>query len=435
MIRFSFLSFALLGILFSNTALAVTPQDDIQCKVEQDQVNTAIFVETMVSQTYRTCGKGTIANLEVIANVQFNGGTVDMGVMDAHMTPRALKTFTADNYNGVSLLMDNLSIPALQGDEFIIMIKAYNGASLVMPATDDATNFVGEVRLGGTPEAKNLKFTSGLRGATPELDAANEGRTRGNDGQTTGAHARTAAGLDLNVEGDCVTAQRNSTGVLNFEGQTFMQLFYACDKGRIGEIKLATPFVEPGFSFEYALMRFDNSIIASGFFTSEDVIDGELQLTFDKGAVRKDQTVLLKVTCPQGARLAALAKGASDASFGRLYVNGQSMQYNLAMAVGINAANAADVQSDNDGRDALEIGAYPVPFGESLSITIRGVVRAGATLQLLNHVGMPERVISLAGGQLDAPIRFTDLDQLRPGLYTIRLINGDKVFSKRILKG
>ena len=78
MIRFSFLSFALLGILFSNTALAVTPQDDIQCKVEQDQVNTAIFVETMVSQTYRTCGKGTIANLEVIANVQFNGGTVDM---------------------------------------------------------------------------------------------------------------------------------------------------------------------------------------------------------------------------------------------------------------------------------------------------------------------------------------------------------------------
>ena len=29
----------------------------------------------------------------------------------------------------------------------------------------------------------------------------------------------------------------------------------------IGEIKLATPFVEPGFSFEYALMRFDNSII------------------------------------------------------------------------------------------------------------------------------------------------------------------------------
>ena len=168
---------------------------------------------------------------------------------------------------------------------------------------------------------------------------------------------------------------------------------------------------------------------------SEDVIDGELQLTFDKGAVRKDQTVLLKVTCPQGARLAALAKGASDASFGRLYVNGQSMQYNLAMAVGIDAADAADVQAENDGRDELEIGAYPVPFGESLSITIRGVVKAGATLQLLNHVGMPERVISLAGGQLDAPIRFTDLDTLRPGLYTIRLINGDKAFSKRILKG
>ena len=103
MIRFSFLSFALLGILFSNTALAATPQDDIQCKVEQDQVNTAIFVEGMITQSYRSCTKGTIANLEVIADVQFNGGTVDMGVIDAHMTPRALKTFTADNYNGVSL--------------------------------------------------------------------------------------------------------------------------------------------------------------------------------------------------------------------------------------------------------------------------------------------------------------------------------------------
>ena len=144
--------------------------------MEQDQVNTAIFVETMVMQTYRSCAKGTIANLEVIANIQFNGGTIDMGVMDAHMTPRALKTFTADNYNGVSLLMDNLSIPALQGDEFIIMIKAYNGASLVMPATDDATNFVGEMRLGWRREAKNLKFTSGLRGVrrslTPSMRAA-----------------------------------------------------------------------------------------------------------------------------------------------------------------------------------------------------------------------------------------------------------------------
>ena len=133
-----------------------------------------------------------------------------------------------------------------------------------------------------------------------------------------------------------MTAQRNSTGVLNFEGQTFVQLFYACDKGRIGQIKLATPFVEPGFGFEYALMRHDNSIITSGTFTSEDVTDGELQLTFDKGAVRKDQAVRLKVVCPQGARIATLAKGASDADFGKLYVNGQSMQYNLAMAVGIN---------------------------------------------------------------------------------------------------
>lgn len=434
MIRISFLSFALLGVLLSQTAIAATPQDDIQCKVEQDQVNTAIFVETTVTQTYRACIKGTISTLEVIANVQFNGGTVDLGIFDGNMVQRALKTFTADNYNGTSLLMSNLSIPALHGDDFVIMIKAYNGASCVMPATEDAQQFIGEMRLGGAPEAKNLKFTAGFRGATPDLDAADQGRgVKVN--QTLGAHARVAAGLDLAVEGDCVSAQRSSTGVLNFEGETFVQLFSACDRGRIGQIKMATPFVEPGYQYEYGLLRFDNSILATGTFTSEDVIDGELLLTFDKGAVRKDQKVLLKVVCPQGARLAVLAKGASDSSFGRLYVNGQSVPFNLAMAAGLKAATASDVTAQNEGRDDVEIGAYPVPFGQSLSITIRGVVKAGATLQLLNHQGMPVQVISLAGGKLDSPIRFRDLGHLRPGLYTIRLHNGDKVISKRILKG
>ena len=99
MIRISFLSLALLGVLFSNTALATGPQDDIQCKVEQDQVNTAIFVEGMITQSYRACNKGTIANLEVIADIQFNGGTVDMAILDADFTTRAMKTFTAENYN------------------------------------------------------------------------------------------------------------------------------------------------------------------------------------------------------------------------------------------------------------------------------------------------------------------------------------------------
>jgi len=433
MIRIPFLSFALFGVLLSNTALAATPQDDIQCKVEQDQINTAIFVETTVTQTYRACTKGTIANLEVIANVQFNGGTVDMGIMDANMTPRALMTFTADNYNGTSLLMESLSIPALQGDEFIIMIKAYNGASCVMPATDNSDLFVGEVRIGGAPEAKNLKFNTGFRGATPDLDATNEGRAV-EGGQTIGAHARVAAGLELAVDGDCASAQRSSTGVLTFVGETFVQLFHACDRGRIGQIKVATPFVEPGYSFDYALLRFDNTIISAGTFTSEDVTNDELLLTFDKGAVRKDQQVMLKVSCPPGARIAALAKGASDSSFGRLYVNGQSIPFNLAMAAGLKSATAADVVSPHEGRDDLEIGAYPVPFGHSLSITVRGIIKEGAVLQLLNHQGMPVRVISLAGGQLEAPIRFRDLDNLRPGLYTIRIHNGDTVVSKRIVK-
>lgn len=434
MIRISFLSLALLGVLFSNTALASGPQDDIQCKVEQDQVNTAIFVEGMITQSYRACNKGTIANLEVIADIQFNGGTVDMAILDADFTTRAMKTFTAENYNGTSLTMDNLSIPTLKHDGYTIMIKTFDGASMVMPATDDANLFVGEARLGSAALDKNLKFNTGIRGSAPDFDAVNEGRGQ-NNGPTPNAQARSAAGLDLTVEGDCASAQRLSTGVLNFEGETFVQLFYACDRGRVGQIKVATPFVEPGYSFEYALLRQDNSILSNGFFTSEDVTDGELLLTFDKGAVRKGQAVLLKVVCPQGARIATLAKGADNADFGKLYVNNQSMPFTLCMAAGLESSMATDVESEQNGRDEIEIGAYPVPFGESLSITIRGIVQEGATLQLLNHQGRPVRVVSLAGGKLDAPVRFRDLDNLRPGLYTIRLHNGDTVVSKRILKG
>ena len=169
MIRISFLSLALLGVLFSNTALATGPRDDIQCKVEQDQVNTAIFVEGMITQSYRATNKGTIANLEVIADIQFNGGTVDMAILDADFTTRAMKTFTAE-YNGTSLTMDNLSIPALKHDEsYTIMIKTFDGASMVMPATDDASLFVGEARLGSAALDKNLKFNTGIRGRYAQL--------------------------------------------------------------------------------------------------------------------------------------------------------------------------------------------------------------------------------------------------------------------------
>ena len=434
MIRFSFLSLALLGVLFSNIALASGPQDDIQCKVEQDMVNTAIFVEGKISQTYRACNKGTVANLEVIADIEFNGGTVDMAILDASFTTRALKTFTAENYNGTSLVMDNLSIPTLKNDVYTIMIKTFDGASMVMPATNDPTQFVGESRLGSTALDKNLKFNTGIRASAPNLDAVSEGRGDSN-GPILNAQSRTAAGLDLAVNGDCVSAQRSSTGVLNFVGETFVQRFRACDRGRIGEIKVATPFVETGYTFEYALLRNDNSVLSEGTFTAEDVTDGELLLTFEKGAVRKDQPVLLKISCPQGARIAALAKGAQDNSFGKLYVNSQSVPYNLCMAAGLDAATASDVTATHNGRDEIEIGAYPVPFGESLSITIRGIVQEGAALQLLNHQGRPVRVVSLAGGKLDAPVRFRDLHNLRPGLYTIRLHNGNTVVSKRILKG
>jgi hypothetical protein len=434
MIRTSFLSLALFGLLFSNVSLAASPQDDIQCKVEQDQVNTAVFHQGVLTQSYRACSKGTIASLEVFSAVEFNGGSVDVAIMDANFNPRALKTFTADNYNGTGFYLDELAIPALKGDDFIIMVKTFGDATCILPGTDDANQFVGDLRIGGIGQDMNIKFSSKFRGASSNAEEAEQGRGVQNNGQGTDAHARVAAGLDLAVEGDCESAQRTSTGVLNFEGETFIQTFQACDRGRVTEIKLASPYVEPGYEYEYALTFQNGDVISSGTFNSEDVTDGELLLKLDKGAVRKDQHVMLKVEVPADARIALLAAGAEN--FGRLYINGQASPYNLAMAAGLDAATASDIEtSEDDGRAAIELGAYPVPFGETLTVTIRGAVADGALLQLLDHQGMPMQTLSLKGGTVDSPIRFGDLGNLRPGLYTVRLLSGKTVVAKRILKG
>ena len=437
MIRTSFFSLALLGLLFSNVSLAAAPQDDIQCKVEQDQVNTALFMQGILTQGIRACSKGTIAALEVVSAVEFNGGSVDVQILDEQYNVRAMKTFTADNYNGTSLFLDDLAIPALKGDAFTILVKTLGNAECIMPGTDDAAQFVGELRVGGVTESKNIKFAAHFRGASSNVNEATGDRAGNNlqdNGTSANAHARVAAGLDLSVNGDCVSAQRLSTGVLNFEGETLMQTFQTCDRGRITEIKMATPFVEPGFTYEYALAYINGDVICGGSFTSDDVTDGELLLELDKGAVRKGQNVMLKVVVPTDARLAVLAYGTND--FGRLYIDGQASPYNLAMAAGLDAATASNTQSsDDDGRDKIELGAYPVPFGESLSITVRGTVADGALLQILDHQGMPVQAISLKGGQQETPIRFNDLSNLRPGLYTVRLLSGRTVASKRILKG
>ena len=434
MIRSIFLSLALLGLL-SQPAIAAAPQSDV-CKVEQDNINTALYVEGMLTQSFRTCSKGAISYIEVIAAVEFDGGTVDVAIMDDTFTPKALQTFTAANYNGTSLILENLAIPTLKLDQFTLVVRTMNGASCVIPGTDEADLFVGEVRLHGDAVSKNVKFSAGIRSAEPTLNGVNDGRKADyNNDLPSNAVARTASGLDLAVPGQCVTAQRESNGVLTVNSGTFLQTFRACERGQFIEAKIATPFVEPGYEFEYALMFMNGDILSTGTFTHENVTDGELKLTFDKGSVRKDQTVALKVTCPEGARIALLANGVADASFGRLYIDGQSLPYNVAMAAGLRTALAADITSTDDGRIGLDLSAYPNPFNNALNIQVRGTVQEGALLQILDHQGMPVKAVALSAGPVDRPIRMDDLGDLRPGIYSLRLLSGRQTVSIRILKG
>jgi len=93
------------------------------------------------------------------------------------------------------------------------------------------------------------------------------------------------------------------------------------------------------------------------------------------------------------------------------------------------------VSGTDDGRAALALTAYPIPFGDALSAKVRGTVQEGARLQVLDHQGMPIKSITLTAGQLEAPVRFTDLGDLRPGIYSLRLLSGRQSVSIRILKG
>jgi hypothetical protein len=68
-------------------------------------------------------------------------------------------------------------------------------------------------------------------------------------------------------------------------------------------------------------------------------------------------------------------------------------------------------------------------------VSIRGTVTQGAVLQLLDAQGMPVEKRFLRPGTLNTPIRLDDLGHLRPGLYTVRLVSGEHVITKRILKG
>jgi hypothetical protein len=434
MIRSIFLSMALLGLLFQNVQ-AAAPQDDL-CKVEQDHINTAVYLEGMLTQNFRACAKGTISYIEVIASVDFAGGQVDVAIMDDTFATKAMQTFTASNYNGTSLILENLAIPTLTHDEYTLVVRAMNGASCVIPGTDEPTQFVGGARLHGEVLDKNVKFSSGIRSATPSLGSAQDGRKddiRSND-LPNNAMSRTAAGLDLRVQGDCAAEQLQSNGVINVNGGTFMQSFYSCERGQFLEAKLATPYVEAGYTFEYALMHFNGDVIANGTFTEENVTDGELHLTFDKGSVRKGQHVALKVTCPEGARIALLAIGVANADFGRLYVDGQSLSFNLAIAAGLKSAIAADVTAEDEGRGAIDLSAFPNPFTDVLNVQVRGTVQEGALLQILDQQGMPVKALSLSGGKLDRPVRIDDCGELRPGIYSLRLLNGREAVSIRVLK-
>ena len=107
------------------------------------------------------------------------------------------------------------------------------------------------------------------------------------------------------------------------------------------------------------------------------------------------------------------------------------MQYNLAMAVGINAANAADVQSTMTA--ATRSRSVPTRCPSVRASASRSVVWSRRC-----HPPAPEprghaRACDLLAAASSTPDPVHDLDQLRPA-YTIRLINGDKVVA-RILKG
>ena len=218
MIRNSFLVLALAGLSFSNLGLAAAPQDAISCKTEQDQITTAFFVQGKVMQSFMACSRGTLASLEVFADIEFDGGRIDVEIADADGNARALKTFTAHNYNGYSLVLNDMAIPSTKGQEFLISLKLMNVDHCLLPGTNDALQLVGGLRVDGQALQANIKFSAGFRGMTTNMEGIAPDRIGASGNDIPNAVSRDVVNLDLDVNGDCVTAKSESHGVLNLKG-------------------------------------------------------------------------------------------------------------------------------------------------------------------------------------------------------------------------
>lgn len=117
--------------------------------------------------------------------------------------------------------------------------------------------------------------------------------------------------------------------------------------------------------------------------------------------------------------------------------NGTNVDQGAVIVYGglCNADNRPQANRDQPTESALEsaLHCYPVPFSDVLNIELKGMQAQDAQLSIVNSMG--QEVANLHKGLIEGDMLFQwQATEVADGLYFLRLVTGDKVLTKTIVR-
>ena len=424
MIQFNIPSIAIIAALLIPTSVAANSDE---CSTQQHNKNTTISVQNgSLTQSFPVCEKGLIKSIRIDATVEFTGNSpVRCEILDEAGNVVAERFLYAGQYTAEDrLTIEDLNIHTAYSTQMSIKVGADADVKVIFDATTTSNSFVGSLLVNGNNENSNISFG---------VDIVSFDYSSSSD--FTGAGGTTAVStdqIDIHAEGECNYAQTSTTGVIAFEGDTFIQGFKACSRGKLTEIAIATPYVEANKTFNYTVMNEKSVAICDGTFTSDDATNGVLRIPLCDVNTRVGMKFFLRVDCSDNARLACYVSVNSEDLNNTTYINGQVQPVTLTFAAGVHVALANLESADNYGK-VTTVEAYPVPFGSVLNIVVNGEIAQGATLELIDTRGNVHYAVSLAANAKGARVKMSDLSMVQ-GIYAVRVINGRDIVTMQVVK-
>lgn len=424
MIQFNIPSIAIIAALLIPTSVAAISDE---CSTHQNNKNTTISVQNgSLTQSFPVCEKGLIKSISIDATVEFTGNSpVRVEILDEAGNTVAERFLYEGQYTAEDgLLIEGLNIHTAYSSQMFIKVGADPNVKVIFDATTTSNSFVGSLVVNGNDENSNISFG---------VDIVSFDYTTDSDFTSTGgATAVSTEQIDIHAEGECNYAQTSTTGVMAFEGETFIHSFKACSRGKLTEIAIASPYVEINKTFNYTIMNERSIAICEGTFTSDNAANGVLRIPLCDENVRSGMNYFIRIDCSDNARLACYVSVNAEDLNSVMYINGQEQPVNLTFAAGVHVA-LANLEAADDYDKVTTVEAYPVPFGSELNIVVNGEIAQGATLELIDTRGNVHYAVSLAANAKGARVKMSNLGMVR-GIYAVRVINGREIVTMQVVK-